>query len=67
MEDLTDAEITKAVPKVFKRCQTDMEFRQLCLSDPAAAIEEVSGKRLPSNVVLRFAENGSLADTPTSK
>ncbi|MGP0058659.1 MAG: hypothetical protein ACLPID_05160 [Beijerinckiaceae bacterium] len=67
MHELTDPEITKAVQKVFKRCQTDMEFRRLCLTDPAAAIEEVSGKRLPPNVTLRFTEDETLPDPAARK
>ncbi|VAZ73863.1 MULTISPECIES: hypothetical protein [Mycobacterium] len=53
---LTEDELRSAVRQVFKRAQTDWEFRQLCLSDPAAAIREISGKSLPSGFALQFTD-----------
>ncbi|ORB86306.1 hypothetical protein B1987_23885 [Mycobacterium kansasii] len=53
---LTEDELRSAVRQVFKRAQTDWEFRQLCLADPAAAIREVSGRSLPSGFVLQFRD-----------
>lgn len=53
---LTEDEIRKAIPKIFKRSQTDREFRKLCLSNPARAIQEVSGKSLPEWVTVQFLD-----------
>ncbi len=55
LEILTQDEIKKAVQKIFKRSQTDWEFRKLCLSDPAEAIREVTGKSLPKGFQLQFS------------
>ena len=56
MSTSLEPEIARALQLVFKRCQTDMDFRQLCLTDPIAAIEEASGLRLPPNTVIKFTE-----------
>ena len=53
---LTDDEFKSAVRAVFKRAQTDWDFRQLCLADAAAAIREISGKSLPAGVELQFSD-----------
>ena len=54
---LTEEEIKAAIREVFKRCQTDWEFRKLCLKDPPAAIREISGKLLPEGFNLQFKED----------
>ena len=56
MDILTEEEIKVAIRELFKRCQTDWEFRQLCLSDPAAAIREISGKSLPEGFDLQLKD-----------
>ncbi len=56
MQASIEPEVARALQLVFKRCQTDMDFRQLCLIDPIAAIEEASGLRLPPNTVIKFVE-----------
>lgn len=65
-EILTEEEIQEAVRKIFKHAQTDIEFRKLCLSDPAEAIREITGKSLPPNYKLRFldSDTGGAAKTP---
>jgi|GEM_PF-3467314 len=65
-DTLTDPELRKAVQQVFKRCQTDMEFRKLCLSDPVAALEEVCGRRL-KGLTIRFVEREEPFDPPLGK
>ena len=54
---LTDEEIKVAIHELFRRCQTDWEFRELCLRDPAAAILEISGKNLPEGFDLQFRDS----------
>ena len=57
-EDITEEELKEALAAVFKRAQTDAEFRALCLANPAEAIYEITGKRLPEGSQLSFAEPG---------
>jgi hypothetical protein len=62
MEDetaiLTEEELEDALRSIFKRSQTDMEFRKLCLSNPAEAVRKVSGKSPPEGVKLKFLDTG---------
>ncbi len=46
----------KALATVFKRSQTDVEFRNLCLNDPEQAIYEITGKKLPARSAIQFQE-----------
>ncbi len=55
-EVITEEEMKKALAALFKRSQTDAEFRDLCQEDPAAAIFEITGKRLPEGSNLKFTE-----------
>lgn len=56
-ETLTEEELRRAVEKIFKRSQTDPEFRKLCLSDPREAIRQVSGKAMPADIRLQFLDS----------
>ena len=42
---------------IVKRATTDAEFRQLFLSNPAAAVKEATGRELPEGFSLRVVEN----------
>ena len=53
---LTEEELREAVAKIFKRSQTDLEFRKLCLSNPSEAVLKVCGKPLPEGVKIKFLE-----------
>lgn len=55
-EELTAQEMKMVLAAIFKRTQTDAEFRALCLDNPEKAIFEITGKRLPANSSLRFEE-----------
>ena len=55
-EIITPDELKKVMALVFKRSQTDSEFRKLCLENPAAAIYQMCGKRLPADASLSFIE-----------
>ena len=55
-EILTEEELKEAVKSIFKRSQTDMEFRKLCLSNPSEAVLKVCGKPLPEGVKIKFLE-----------
>ena len=50
-------EAAQVVEQIIKRAQTDSEFRQLCLDNPNAAAQEVSGREVPEGYNLRFVEN----------
>jgi hypothetical protein len=56
VEVLTEDEIKVVIQQIFKRSQTDWEFRQLCLNDPVAAIRLTSGKALPEGFDLQFLD-----------
>lgn len=58
-EILTEAEIKQAIKTIFKRSQTDIDFRRLCLTNPAAAIREITGKSIPDGFAVEFRENDS--------
>ena len=55
-EIITPEELKKAIGAVFKQAQTDVEFRKLCLENPAEAVYRISGKRLPANSTLSFSD-----------
>lgn len=55
-EIITEAEMPKALAALFKRVQTDADFRNLCLQNPGEAIFEITGKRLPAGSTLSFAD-----------
>ena len=42
---------------VLERSAIDEAFHQLCLSNPSAALEEVTGKTVPESFKLRFIDN----------
>ena len=44
--------------KLFSRAATDATFRQLCLTDPRAAVRAISGVEPPADYPWRFAERG---------
>jgi len=56
IEPLTKFEIDEAIKKIFKRCQTDLEFRKLCLTDPQSAFREITRKNLPEGYKIEFRE-----------
>jgi hypothetical protein len=53
---ITEAEMPNALATLFKRAQTDADFRNLCLQSPDEAIFEITGKRLPEGSTLSFAD-----------
>lgn len=53
----TEVEVNETLEKLFKQASTDAEFRKLCLTDPGAAIKQVSGKDIPSGLKIKFVEN----------
>jgi hypothetical protein len=56
---LTQEELTRAVREVFRRSQTDPEFRALCLSRPDEALRLITGKAVPADLDIRFVEPAS--------
>jgi hypothetical protein len=55
-EILTEEELKEAIKTIFKRSQTDLEFRKLCLSNPAEAVRKITGKSLPEGFKLQFLD-----------
>lgn len=68
----TQEEAQAALQIIVKRATTDAEFRQLFLTNAAAAVKEATGRDLPEGFSLRVVENKGadltvvLPDTPTS-
>lgn len=56
LEELTENEFEKALAQLFRRSQTDLAFRELCLRDAEAALIEISGKRPPSGKKFMFSD-----------
>src|SRR6476646_2416609 len=45
------------IQNILGRSATDTAFRQLCLSDSSAAVEEATGKQVPVSFELQFVDN----------
>ena len=56
---LTQEELNRAVREIFKRSQTDPEFRALCLSDPNEALRLITGKAAPPDLKIQFVESAA--------
>ena len=54
---MTEREWKEALVKLFIRSLRDPIFRALCLTDPLAAVKEVSGIDLPAGTKLAFVDN----------
>jgi hypothetical protein len=54
---ITKDETDRIFRDIFARSQRDPEFRQLCLTDAAAAVTEISGQSVPPGFALRFVDN----------
>jgi hypothetical protein len=57
MAEWTESQIQTTLAEVTKRATTDMEYRKLALSDPAAAIAKIDPTPIPAGFKLRFVEN----------
>lgn len=55
-EILTQDELQRAVQRIFKLAQTDVEFRRLCLRDPVEAIRQITGKSPRPGLKIHFLE-----------
>ncbi len=56
MREWTKETSERVLQDVANKSAVDPEFRKLCLSDPKAAIAEVSDIQLPPNFKVRFVE-----------
>lgn len=57
---LTEADMPMILTELFKRVQTDSEFRNLCLQNPKEAVFVISGKMLPDGSKLSFADSETI-------
>ena len=57
MSEFNELNWREALASVYSRAITDTDFRSLCLSNPIAAIQEVSEIELPSFLKVQFFEN----------
>ena len=53
----TREDLDNAMDKIEELASTDMDFRNLCLSDPHAAIKKATGKDVDPSYKLKFLEN----------
>ena len=76
-QEWTPDAVKSAQMEVFRLASLDREFRELCLSDPASAVKQATGKALPDGippvrfvdakdelvfVLPRFNESGEIED-----
>ncbi len=54
MADWNESEITEVVKKISARAAEDAKFHALALQNPAAAIQEISGKAVPAGIKIKF-------------
>ena len=57
MATWSEDEIERTLEEIRKRSITDPEFRELALSDSAAAISKVNPKPVPENYMVKFVDN----------
>ena len=57
MTNWTQQEINNAYNKIMDKTAKDPEFRKLALENPKKAFYELSGKKVPDNINIRFIEN----------
>lgn len=43
--------------QIYQKAVTDKAFRELCLSQPEAAIKQVTNQALPEGFTVRFVDN----------
>ena len=53
---ITENELKRWLPEIFRRAQVSHEFRQLCVENPCQAVFKVSGKKLPEGAKLSFLD-----------
>lgn len=53
---ISEAELQQVLKIIFKKSQTDHDFRQRCLTNPAQVVFELTGKKLPKGAQLNFVE-----------
>lgn len=54
MSEFNEATWKAALIKVYERSLQDLDYRALCVSDPMAALAEVSDIELPPNTKIQF-------------
>jgi hypothetical protein len=58
-ESLSQEELQRALREVFRRSQTDADFRALCVSNPHEALRLITGKAVPPDTTIRFVETAA--------
>ena len=57
MSDFTELNWKNALTALYQKSVEDAAFRNLCLTDPFAAIKEVSDIEIPDGLKIQFIEN----------
>lgn len=55
--NLSKEEMAEVVRKINLEARTNLEFRELCLTNPNKAIQQISNIEIPSGFIVRFIEN----------
>lgn len=58
-EKWTEDDVQKTVQAVIKKAAGDAKFKQLAITDPAAAIKDVTGRVLPAGMKVEMIEAGA--------
>ena len=53
---ITENELKRWLPEIFRRAQISNEFRELCVKNPCQAVFKVSGKTLSEGAKLSFLD-----------
>lgn len=53
---IEESDMPDLLKEIFKKSQTDLKFRQLCIDDVGQAVFQLTGKKLPENAKLNFKE-----------
>jgi len=57
MSQWTQETTSEVLKKIYEKAATDRTYRVLCLSQPEAAIKQVTDRPMPEGFKVRFIEN----------
>jgi hypothetical protein len=63
MNEWTQQEIEQTLEEIKRRSMTDVEFRDVALTDAKAAIAKVNPKPVPAGFNVHFADNSGATKT----
>jgi hypothetical protein len=57
MSQWTQETTLEVLKKIYEKAATDRTYRELCLSQPEAAVKQVTDRPLPGGFTVRFIES----------